>query len=56
MVMSRESFFLFHNWRAKLGALALATVLWLVIRYRIVYTPARASTTSAPTLEAVPRE
>ena len=28
-----------HNWRAKLASLAVATVLWLVIRHGIAYAP-----------------
>jgi hypothetical protein len=28
-----------HNWRAKLCSLAVATVLWLVIKHGIAYAP-----------------
>ncbi len=31
--------FLTHEWRAKLMALVLATLLWLFIRHSINYTP-----------------
>jgi hypothetical protein len=37
--MKRLPLILLHNWRAKLGSLAVATVLWLVIKHGIAYAP-----------------
>ena len=37
--MKRWHSFLTHSWRAKLGSLVLATLLWLFIRHSINYSP-----------------
>ena len=37
--MKRLQHFLVHNWRAKLGSLLVATVLWVVIKHGIAYAP-----------------
>ena len=54
--MIRWTSLLFHNWRAKLGSLALAIVLWLVIRRSVQYAPSLPTPLNPPPTEAAPRE
>ncbi len=54
-MLLRASLF-FHNWKAKLGSLALATVLWLVIRHSVNYGPSQPTPPVPATPEALPRE
>lgn len=53
--MPRRPSILFHHWKAKLGSLALAIVLWLVIHQSInrATPPAHAAPGNT---EAVPKE
>jgi len=37
-----------NHWRAKLGSLLLATVLWLVIKHGIAYSPILTSPVAPP--------
>ncbi len=39
--MKRLQHFFTYNWRAKLASLALATVVWLVVKHGIAYAPAQ---------------
>ena len=54
--MIRWTALLFHNWKAKIGALALATVLWLVIRHSIGYAPSLSLPSTPHPTESTPRE
>ena len=52
MPRTQRSFF--KHWRAKLASLVLATVLWLVIKHGIAYTPAPPPV-PPPNVSAAPR-
>ncbi|MBV9127948.1 MAG: hypothetical protein JO117_07665 [Verrucomicrobia bacterium] len=43
---------LFHNWRAKVGSLLVATVVWFLIKRDISHPP---STLVKPVMESFPR-
>ena len=53
--MAVRTTLIFHNWRAKLGSLALAIVLWLIIRQSVNHSAIPVATPPPPS-EAVPRE
>ena len=53
--MIRWTTFLFRNWRAKLGSLALAIILWLVIRRSVQYAPSLSLPLNPPPTETAPR-
>ena len=53
--MIRWTTLLLHNWRAKLGSLALAIVLWLVIRHSVPYAPSLSLPSNPIPTETVPR-
>ena len=52
--MIRWTTLLLHNWRAKLGSLALAIVLWLVIRHSVSYAPSLSLSPNPTPTEMVP--
>ena len=52
--MRRNQWFFLNHWRAKLASLVLATVLWLVIKHGIAYSPALPSL-PPPNVSSAPR-